>query len=77
MEQTQAASSSINPERKKPGPQAKPKIDVEALLARVHNLEQLIIRMAHNQGVAHALIKKAGLEPYAPTKGDMSKFQVV
>ena len=77
MEQTQAASSSINPERKKPGPQAKPKIDVEALLTRVHNLEELIIRMAHQSGTAHALIKKAGLEPYTPTKGDMSRFKVV
>ena len=77
MEQTQEASSSINPERKKPGPQAKPKVDVEALLARVHNLEELVIRIGHQMGLAHVLIKKAGLLPYSPTKGDMSKFKVV
>lgn len=78
MEQTQEQSSSISPEPKnKPGPKAKPKVDVEALQARVHNLEQLIIRMAHQSGTAHVLIKKAGLEPYSPTQGDMSKFKVV
>ena len=77
MEQTQETSSSISPERKKPGPQAKPKIDVEALLARVHNLEELIIRMAHQSGTAHAIIKKAGLTPYHPTQGDMSRFKKV
>ena len=64
-------------ERKKPGPQAKPKIDVEALQSRIHNLELLITRMAHQSGTAHILIKNAGLEPYTPTKGDMSKFKVV
>ena len=77
MEQTQEASSSINPERKKPGPTAKPKIDVEALQARVHNLEELIIRMAHQSGVAHTLLKNAGLEPYSPTANDMTKFKVI
>ena len=69
--------STETPERKKPGPQAKPKIDVEALLARVHNLEELIIRMAHQSGTAHAIIKKAGLTPYHPTQGDMSRFKKV
>jgi hypothetical protein len=69
--------TSLSTERKKPGPQAKPKVDVEALLTRVHNLEELITRMAHQSGTAHVLIKNAGLEPYQPTKGDMSKFKVV
>jgi len=64
-------------ERKKPGPQAKPKIDTEALEARVHNLEQLIVRMAHQSGTAHAILKQAGLEPYSPSRNDMTKFKVV
>ena len=80
MDPIQEASSSINPEaeiKNNPGPKAKPKIDAEALLVRVHNLEELIIRMAHQSGTAHAIIKKAGLTPYHPTQGDMSKFKVV
>jgi len=62
---------------KKPGPKAKPKIDVEALEARVNNLEQLLVRMAHQSGTSHQLIIKAGLEPYVPTKDDMTKFKKV
>lgn len=77
MDPIQETSSSISPERKKPGPAPKPKIDVEALLARVHNLEELIIRMAHQSGTAHAIIKKAGLTPYHPSAGDMSRFKVI
>ena len=71
-------SSSHEPEtpKKKPGPVAKPKVDIEALIARMHNLEELVTRMAHQSGTAHVLIKKAGLEPYTPSKGDMSKFKV-
>ncbi len=69
MEQIQEASSSINET-------PKPKVDVEALQSRIHNLEELIVRMAHQSGVAHTLLKKAGLEPYTPTKGDMSRFKV-
>ena len=64
-------------EKKRPGPTPKPKIDVEALLARVHNLEELVIRMCHQTGTAHAVIKKAGLTPYSPTAGDMTKFRKV
>ncbi len=71
-------SSLDNPvNNKKPGPKAKPKIDVEALEARVNNLEQLLVRMAHQSGTSHQLIIKAGLEPYQPTKNDMSKFKKV
>lgn len=48
-----------------------------ALEARVSNLEQLIVRMAHQSGTAHQLLLNAGLEPYQPTRNDMSKFEVV
>ena len=51
--------------------------EVDLLLNRVHNLEQLILRMAHMNGTSHKLIKDAGLEPYAPTAKDMSKFHKV
>lgn len=71
--ETQTSLSTDIPEKKKPGP--KPKADpVAQLQIRVHNLEQLIIRMAHNSGTAHAVLIKAGLEPYEPTAGDMNKF---
>ena len=62
-------------ERKKPGPQAKPKIDVEALLERVSNLEALVLRMAHNNGTAHAIILKSGLQPYTANASDMGKYK--
>lgn len=72
------ASSSNNTEApKKPGPKPKAKVDVEALEARVHNLEQLVIRLCHNSGTSHSIIMKAGLTPYSPTKNDMTKFKVV
>ena len=69
--------TSLSTEKKKPGPQAKPKVDTTALEARVHNLEQLITRMAHQSGTSHQILIKAGLEPYQPTQGDMSKFKKV
>ena len=61
----------------KPGPKPKAQVNINELEARVHNLEQLIIRMAHQSGTSHQIILKAGLEPYQPTKGDMSKFKKV
>ena len=67
----------IETPKAKPGPKAKPKVDVEALGRRIHNLEELITRMAHQAGVSHSILLKAGLEPYTPTKGDMSKFKKV
>ena len=76
----ETSSFSEAPIKKKPGPQARPKIDVEvleALEARVHNLEELLTRMAHQSGTSHQLLIKAGLTPYQPTKNDMSKFKVV
>ena len=71
-------SSSIETvEKKKPGPAPKPKQDINKLEARIHNLEQLVTRMAHQSGTSHQILIKAGLEPYSPTKNDMSKFKVV
>lgn len=70
-------SSSTETPKAKPGPKAKPKVDVEDLEARVNNLEQLLIRMAHQSGTSHQLLIKAGLTPYQPTKNDMSKFKKV
>lgn len=64
-------------EKSKPGPKAKPKVDLEALQDKIHNLEELVIRMAHQSGVSHVIIKKAGLEPYSPVAGDMGKFRKV
>ena len=61
----------------KPGPKPKAQVNTTELEARVHNLEQLISRMAHQSGVSHSILLKAGLEPYLPTKGDMSKFKKV
>jgi hypothetical protein len=74
---TQTSSSTNETPKAKPGPKAAPKIDVKALEARIHNLEQLITRMAHQSGTAHQLLIKAGLQPYTPSKNDMSKFKVV
>lgn len=67
----------VEPIKNKPGPKARPQVNVEQLEARVHNLEQLIVRMAHQSGTSHQILVKAGLEPYMPTKGDMSKFKKV
>ncbi len=61
----------------KPGPKSKAQVNVQELEARVHNLEQLITRMGHQSGTSHQIIRGAGLEPYLPTKGDMSKFKKV
>lgn len=74
--ETQTSLSNTN-EKQKPGPKAKPRVDVDALERRVHNLEELLVRMAHQSGVSHVLIKKAGLSPYEVTKGDMGKFKVI
>ena len=66
--------------KKRPGPAPKPKVDIEEfkkLQTEVHNLQELITRVCHNIGTSHNLLMKAGLEPYQPTKNDMSKFKVV
>ena len=69
--------TSSSTEKPKPGPKPKAKVDIEALEARIHNLEQLIIRMAHQSGTSHQILIKAGLTPYSPTKNDMTKFKKV
>jgi hypothetical protein len=74
---TQTSSSTNEQVKKKPGPTPKPKVDINALEARVHNLEELVSRMAHQSGVSHAILIKAGLTPYTPTKNDMTKFKKV
>jgi len=71
------SSLTETPIKKKPGPQAKPKVDVKTLEDRIHNLEELLVRMAHQSGTSHQLLIKAGLTPYSPTKNDMSKFKKV
>ena len=70
-------SEPIEIPKAKPGPKPKAQVNVTELEARVHNLEQLIIRTCHQQGISHQLITNAGLTPYQPTKGDMSRFKKV
>ena len=65
--------ASLSTEKAKPGPKPKAKIDVEALQLRVEQLEQLVLRMAHNSGTSRGVIVKAGLTPWEPTRADMSK----
>ena len=69
--------SLTEPVKNKPGPKAMPKVNVIELEARIHNLEQLLIRMAHQSGTAHSILIKAGLTPYTPTQDDMGKFKKV
>jgi len=80
MEQSTAVIETIQEptQRKKPGPPAKPKVDmshIDQANKRIEALESVVIRMAHNSGTAHAILKAAGLEPYNPTKADMSKYK--
>lgn len=68
------------PERQKPGPkkgQAK-RVDknLDELVTRLHNLEQLVVRMAHQSGTSHAIIMGSGLTPFNPQRKDMNKFKV-
>ena len=67
----------IKPERQKPGPKkgAQKQADraLDELITRIHNLECLVIRMAHQGGISTSIIKEAGLEPWTPGKKDMSK----
>ena len=75
---TQTSLSTNEQEAKaKPGPKAKPKQDVNQLEARIHNLEQLIVRMAHQSGTSHQILLKAGLTPFTPSRNDMTKFKKV
>ena len=68
----------IETPKAKPGPKAKPKVDVEALERRIHNLEAAYYPHGSPiRNLSHSILLKAGLEPYTPTKGDMSKFKKV
>ena len=44
------------------------------LLTRINQLEKLVLRMAHNNGTAHSVIRESDLTPFIPGKKDMSKF---
>lgn len=48
---------------------------INQLNQRMDNLESLVVRMAHNAGVSHTLIIKAGLTPFHPSAQDMGKFK--
>lgn len=62
-------------EKKKPGPKAKPKVDVEALQKRVDALEGFVAKMAHWQGGnIPKIAREFGIEPYDPQKKDMARF---
>ena len=67
----------LKPERQKPGPKKgdskKLERTLDELITRIHNLEGLVIRMAHQGGISHSIIKEAGLEAWSPSKKDMSK----
>lgn len=58
-----------------PPKKAQKKDNSQELLDRLEQLESLVIRMAHNSGTSHNLILQHGLQPYNPTKNDMSKFK--
>ena len=80
MEQSTVVIETIQEptQKKKPGPPAKPKVDmnhIDQLNKRIEALESVVIRMAHNSGTAHTILKAAGLEPYNPTKADMTKYK--
>ena len=56
-----------------PSPPEAPEVS-EDLAFKLNALANVVVRMAHNTGTAHALLKQNGLEPYCPQKKDMSKF---
>lgn len=60
-------------ERKKPGPAPKPKIDSQVLLDRIDQLEAVLTEVATHTGYS-AVLRKHKLEPYSPSKKDMSRF---
>jgi len=47
---------------------------VVVLSDRVHNLEQLIARMAHNSGVSNRILIEHSIEPYQIKKSDIGKY---
>lgn len=48
--------------------------NVNDLLTKINLLEKLVLRMAHNSGTAHTIIRESDLAPYVPGKEEMSKF---
>lgn len=67
-------------ERQKPGPkkgaQKKAEATLTSLMTRLQNLEDLVIRMAHNSGTSSSVIRASGLKPYDLKPQDMNKFKV-
>ena len=67
-------------EKKKPGPAKgqgkKIESDLKSLTTRLANLEALVLRMAHQSGTSHAIIRESGLAPFNPQHKDMNKFKV-
>ena len=55
---------------------AKPAQSLDELITRIHDLENLVIRMAHNAGTSHSIIRDSGLTPYSLKTKDMTKFKV-
>ena len=48
--------------------------DANKLITRIDQLETRVLRMAHNSGTAHSIIRDSDLVPFNPLKADMSKF---
>ena len=67
------APSSTQESKSKPGPKAKPKVDVEELQARVERLERCLEKVASNAGQGNSL-SEYGLERWVPGKKDMTKY---
>ena len=60
-------------DRLKPGPKAKPKVDVAALQDQVDRLTALVIRMAHQSGISRSIIIDNGFSNFDPQKKDMHR----
>ena len=64
-------------EKKKPGPQPKPKIefeDFQALVAKVNALEKVLAKVAHNAGNPNSLMTDNGLTPHNLQASDLRKY---
>jgi len=59
--------------KSKPGPKAKPKVDVAALQDTVDRLTNLVIRMAHQTGTSRAIIIENGFANFEPQKQHMHR----
>ena len=76
----QETATETSKEKKKPGPakgQAKQiENNLKSLTTRIESLEALVLRMAHQSGTSHAIIRESGLAPFNPQHKDMTKFKV-